>query len=75
MKKYLGIGAIVFGFIFLGLALVYWLTPAGGLPAFMPGYQVGVSTVHFKHGLACIILGIALFIYAWFQSGPQSKTQ
>ena len=75
MKKSFGIIAVLVGFIFLGLSLMYWLTPAGGLPTFVPGYEVGVSTVHFKHGLACLLLGVALFVYAWFQGGPQSKTQ
>ena len=75
MKNIRGLIAVLVGFVFLGLALLYWLTPAGGLPTFVPGYEAGVSTVHFKHGLASLILGGALFIYAWFQSGPQSKTQ
>jgi hypothetical protein len=75
MNKPILIGAVVLGLIFIGIAIVYWVMPAGSLPTFMPGYESGVSTIHFKHGLASLILGIALFIFAWFQSGPKQSMQ
>lgn len=71
MKKTLVWLAVILGLVFLALAAYYWMTPAGSLPAYLPGYEAGSAHVHFKHGLASAILGIALFIYAWFQSGPK----
>ncbi|HUY62669.1 MAG TPA: hypothetical protein VMV50_02680 [Candidatus Paceibacterota bacterium] len=70
MKKTLTVLAVVLGILFAILALYYWMTPSGSLPAYLPGYEAGSSHVHFKHGLASLILAIALFIYAWFAGAP-----
>jgi hypothetical protein len=61
------IGAI--GLAFIGVALVYWLTPAGGLPSFLPGFQAGSDNVHIKHALGALLIALALFAIAiaWFQ--------
>jgi hypothetical protein len=59
-------GGAVLGIVFVALAVVYWTTPAGSLPTFFPGYAAGSVVVHFKHGLASIILGAACLIFAWF---------
>ena len=29
----------IIGLVFIGLATVYWLTPADGLPRFLPGFK------------------------------------
>jgi hypothetical protein len=57
------------GFVFLALAAVYWLTPADGLPSFLPGFQAGSDHVHVTHALASLIVGLGLFVIAilWFQ--------
>ena len=60
------------GIVFILIALVYWLVPAGSLPSFMPGYMAGATTIHIKHGVASFLLGIALFILAWFKGGKKS---
>ena len=73
-KKILVWGAVMLGVVFLGLAAYYWLTPAGYLPQWMPGFEANSPHVHFKHGLASLILAIGIFIYAWFASGPKSST-
>lgn len=73
MKRAIGIWAIVLGVAFLGLAIFYWMTPANALPTFFPGYDPMMMGVHFKHGLAALILAILLFIYAWFATGPAGK--
>ena len=52
------------GVVFLALAAVYFLTPAGSLPSF----EAGVGKPHFKHGLGSLVLAVALFAFAWFQS-------
>jgi hypothetical protein len=62
--------AILLGVAFLGLAALYWLVPAGSLPAFIPGFEADSSHIHFKHGLASFILAVGLFVFAWFKSAP-----
>jgi len=74
-KKILIYGSVVIGILFVLLAIFYWITPAGLLPAYFPGYLAGSSTLHFKHGLASIILALALFAFAWFRSGKKSLEQ
>lgn len=76
MKKINVIVSVVLGVLFVIIAVVYWTTPAGNLPSFMPGFQAGSTVAHFKHGLAAIILAAGSFIYAWFASGtPVKKTK
>jgi hypothetical protein len=70
MTKPLPLLAGVLGVVFVALATFYWLTPAGSLPTFFPGYDAGSAHVHFKHGLASLILALGLFAFAWFQSAP-----
>ena len=59
----------VIGLVFIAVALVYWLTPAGGLPSFLPGYETGSDHVHLTHALAALIVALGLFAIAivWFQ--------
>ena len=73
MNKKLGVAAVVLGILFLGLAIFYWMTPASALPSFFPGYDPAMAGVHFKHGLAALILAILLFIYAWFATGKKKS--
>jgi ammonia channel protein AmtB len=72
MKKTGAIIATVLGIIFVLLAGMYWLTPAGNLPSFMPGFQAGSTVVHFKHGLLALILALCAFVYAWFASAKKA---
>ena len=71
MNKPLVWVAALVGIVLLVVAVVYWIEPAGSLPAFLPGYQAGSTHVHFKHGIGALILALALFAFAWFQSGPR----
>lgn len=71
MKKAMTVVAILLGIVFLALAIVYWTTPASGLPTYFPGYDPTMASVHFKHGLASLILAALLFIYAWFATGKK----
>jgi uncharacterized membrane-anchored protein YitT (DUF2179 family) len=71
MKKTLNTIAVVLGVAFILLALVYWLTPANGLPAYLPGYNVAMTTPHFKHGIAAFVVGLVLFAFAWFNSAKK----
>jgi hypothetical protein len=62
-----GVGALVL----IALAVVYWVEPSGSLPSFFPGYQAGSTHVHFKHGLGCLLVGLALGVFVWFRTGPK----
>lgn len=73
-NKFLVWGSVILGVALLGLALFYWTTPAESLPHYLPGYEAGRATVHFKHGLAALILACFLFVFAWFKSGPKSAS-
>lgn len=72
MKKSLTWLAVILGFVFIVLAFYYWLTPAGSLPTYIPGFQTGSTTVHFKHGLVSLIIALGLFVFAWFKSAPSA---
>jgi hypothetical protein len=65
--------AIVLGVVFLALAIVYWVDSAGSLPSFLPGHSAGSSHHHIKHGIAALVVSLACFAFAWFQSGPSSE--
>jgi hypothetical protein len=69
MTKVVPVIAGLLGIVFLGVATVYWLTPAGGLPSFLPGFEAGSDHVHVTHALGSLILALALFALAiiWFQ--------
>ena len=69
-KRLLGIGAALVGVALLVVAVVYWAESADSLPGFFPGHEAGSSTHHVKHGIAAAVVAIALFAYAWFQTGP-----
>jgi hypothetical protein len=65
----LGIAA---GIAFIAIAILYWTVPPKSLP--LPnflGHEDGVSAVHVKHGIASFCVGLACFVFAWFQSGPR----
>jgi hypothetical protein len=59
--------AILVGLAFVGLAALYWLTPAGDLPSFVPGFVAGSTKPHFNHGLGALIIGLAALVFAWFR--------
>jgi hypothetical protein len=71
MKKLLTVLAVILGIVFLGLAWLYWSTPANVLPTYLPGYDASALTVHFKHGLGALIVALGLFVFAWFESGKK----
>lgn len=71
MKKILNILAVVLGIGFIVLAVYYWMTPADMLPVLLPGYNAALTTPHIKHGIASLVLGLALLIYAWFASAKK----
>ena len=66
--------AIAAGIVLIAIAIVYWAESAGSLPSFFPGHEAGSSHHHVKHGILAFILGIGCFIFAWFQTGPSSRS-
>ncbi len=69
-NRQLIIPAVILGVLLIIIAIVYWVSTANGLPSFFPGHQAGSSTHHVKHGIAAFLLGLASFVFAWFQTGP-----
>jgi hypothetical protein len=67
--------AIVAGIVLIVVAITYWVVPEKSLPFpdFL-GHQAGSNAHHIKHGIAAFLLGIACFVFAWFQSGPRRAT-
>jgi hypothetical protein len=63
--------AVVAGLALIVLAVVYWAEPAGSLPAWIPGHAAGSGHHHVKHGIAAFLVGIALLVFAWFQTGTR----
>ena len=73
MKKPLNILALIVGIVCVVLAFVYWTTPANALPSFLPGYDMTLNAVHFKHGLVALIVGLAAFVFVWFNTGKKKR--
>ncbi len=71
------IPAVVLGVVLLVIAVVYFVTPEHSLPSFFPGHtsagDAEANSHHTKHGIAALILALALFAFAWFQSGPKTS--
>jgi hypothetical protein len=73
-KKLLSGISIFLGFLLLFSSYRYATTPAEMLPHFMPGFAEGVTKIHYKHAIGAFLLGLALFAYAWFQTGPKQSS-
>jgi len=66
--------AVVVGIALIALAVVYWAEPAGSLPSWIPGHEAGSGHHHVKHGIASFLVGVALLVFAWFQTGKKQPT-
>jgi hypothetical protein len=74
-RRELILPAVVAGLVLLALAVLYIADPAGSLPSVVPGHEAGSAHHHVKHGIAALLLAAALFVYAWFQTGPSVAEQ
>ena len=63
--------AAVAGIALIVVAVVYWAVPAGSLPGFIPGHEDGSGHHHVKHGIAALLVGLALLAFVWFQTGKR----
>ena len=64
---------VILGVVFIGLAVYYWVTPAGSLPSFVPGHIAGSAHKHVKHGIAALVAGIACFLGVWMLTGKEQS--
>ena len=67
--------AVVIGIALVALGIYYWVEPAGSLASFVPGHEAGSGHHHVKHGIAAFLLGVALLIFAWFQTGARARAR
>lgn len=61
---------MILGVLLLVVAALYFADTAGSLPSFFPGHEAGSAHRHVKHGIAALVVALACFAFAWFQSGP-----
>ena len=71
-SRLLTAAAVVVGVALIVVAVVYWVEPAHSLPGFFPGHQSGSNHHHVKHGIAALVVGLAVLAFAWFQTGPRT---
>jgi hypothetical protein len=64
--------AALLGVALIVIAVVYWAEPAGSLPSFFPGHTAGSGHHHVKHGIASFLVGLAVLVFAWFQTGKKA---
>jgi protein-S-isoprenylcysteine O-methyltransferase Ste14 len=65
--------AVVLAVLLVVVAVVYFVEPAKSLPSFFPGHSAGSTHHHVKHGIAALVVGLALLAFAWFQTGPRER--
>jgi hypothetical protein len=56
--------ALFLGLVFMVLAVMYWIVPAGTLPSFFPGFEAGSPRIHVKHGVVAAVVAVLLFVFA-----------
>ncbi len=70
------IPAVVLGVLLLVVSVIYFIEPAHSLPSFFPGHVSATDAEanhhHTKHGIAALVVALALFAFAWFQTGPKN---
>ena len=71
--RLLALLAVLVGVVLIVIAIVYWAEPARSLPGFFPGHEAGSGHHHAKHGIASFAVGLALLVFAWFQTGPKRE--
>ena len=68
--------AVILGIILIVVAVIYFVQPEHSLPSFFPGHASASSAEanhhHTKHGIAALVVAVACFAFAWFQTGPRT---
>lgn len=74
----LAVVAVVVGILLVAVAVIYFVEPQHSLPSFFPGHSSAsdpeANHHHAKHGIAALIVAIACFAFAWFQTGPKTQS-
>jgi uncharacterized membrane protein HdeD (DUF308 family) len=69
---------VLLGVLLLVVAVVYFVQPAHSLPSFFPGHVSATDAEathhHTKHGIAALVVALACFAFAWFQTGPKAQS-
>jgi Na+/H+ antiporter NhaD/arsenite permease-like protein len=68
--------AVLVGVALIVVAVIYFVQPEHSLPSFFPGHTSATSAEanhhHTKHGIAALVVALACFAFAWFQTGPKA---
>ncbi len=66
------------GVLMIVIAIVYFVQPEHSLPSFFPGHSSATDPEanhhHTKHGIAALVVALACFAFAWFQTGPKTDS-
>jgi Na+/H+ antiporter NhaD/arsenite permease-like protein len=69
---------VVLGVVLIVVAVIYFVEPEHSLPSFFPGHSSATSAEanhhHTKHGIAALVVALACFAFAWFQTGPKASS-
>jgi uncharacterized membrane protein HdeD (DUF308 family) len=70
--------AVLLGVLLIVVAVIYFVQPAHSLPSFFPGHvsasDAEATHHHTKHGIAALVVALACFAFAWFQTGPKAQS-
>ena len=70
--------AVILGIAMIAVAVIYFVQPEHSLPSFFPGHTSASGAEpnhhHTKHGIAALVVAMALFAFAWFQTGPKARS-
>ncbi len=76
-RRMLAMAAVLAGIVLIVVAVVYFSQPEHSLPSFFPGHSSATSAEanhhHTKHGIAALVVALACFAFAWFQTGPKAS--
>lgn len=68
---------VLLGVLLIVVAVIYFVQQAHSLPSFFPGHVSATDAEathhHTKHGIAALVLALACFAFAWFQTGPKAQ--
>ena len=69
---------VLLGVLLIVIAVIYFVQPAHSLPSFFPGHVSATDAEaahhHTKHGIAALVVALACFAFAWFQTAPKTQS-
>jgi hypothetical protein len=72
------IPAVILGIVLIVVSVIYFAEPAHSLPSFFPGHVSATDAEaghhHTKHAIAALVVALAAFAFAWFQTGPKTAS-